>query len=152
MERGNVNREWRKEERIAVFLDFQEFGRLETISELMEELRKLGRISRAMIYVNQDEIDKVREDLPEIAKFGLEPIVTVFSKEVKATLDLVEHGYREDLSVLALGWSVIDALNSPLLEVREQKKVWIIATQENNLEDIKKMADKVIQLKTDKTS
>lgn len=131
-------------ERIAVFLDFKSFNQLDMLSDLMEKLRGMGRIIRATLFIGQDEISSARDYLPEIAKLGLEPVVTVFSKGVKATLDVVESCYREDLSVLVLGWSD-DSLLPPLLEVRERKKIWMITREGEPLEDIRKIADKVIE-------
>lgn len=138
-----------QEERIAVFLDFREFKHLETLRKLSAKLREMGRIIRASLYIAQDEIDKIREDLPEIAKLGIEPIVTIFSKEVKATLDIVERGYKPNYSVLIIGWQNPSTLNPALLEVREKKKLWILSEEGHRLEEIHKVADKVITFQED---
>lgn len=135
-----------KEDKIAVFLDFQAFNQLDKIGKLIEKLREMGRISRAVVYIDQKEIDKVRGSLPEIAKLGIEPIVTIFSKSVKATLDIVEYSYREDLTVIALGWKHLTELTSPLLETRERKNIWLLSENHDSQEGVQKLVDRVVSL------
>lgn len=131
-----------EEERIAVFLDFSEFDRLESIGALMDQLRNLGRIVIGKVYINQDGIDQAREMLSNIAKLGLEPIVTVFSKEVRASLDIMEYGYNPELSSLLVGWSD-DSIHPALLGLREQKKIWVASTKSEKLKGLDKIADRM---------
>lgn len=132
-------------ERIAAFLDFREFHRLQSISELMDQLRKLGRIVLGRVYIDQEGINRARDKLSKIAKLGLEPIVTVFSKEVRASLDIMENGYNPDLSTLLVGWSD-DSVHPALLEIRERKGVWIASTGSGKIEGASNIADKVFRI------
>lgn len=135
-----------KEEKIAVFLDFQAFNQLDKIRKLIEKLREMGRVSRAVVYIDQREIDKVRDSLSEIAKLGIEPIVTIFSKSVKATLDIVEYSYREDLTVIALGWKNLTELTSPLRETRERKNIWLLSENHAARKGVQKLVDRIVTL------
>jgi len=114
-----------------------------SLEEILEILRKEGRIAIGKVILNHNATPKLIE---AVVNYGLEPVIVNGRVDVAVAVESMKLLYNPGIDVIALG--VRDTHFMPILfEARKVgKKVIVIAPEEGLSEAIQNTADKVIKI------
>jgi len=69
---------------------------------VLDKAKQYGKIIKARMYVEQEEMDLNREVITEISKLGIEPVITILAKNVRLAIDLLDDAYDENVDIIVI--------------------------------------------------
>ena len=114
------------DQKVSLFMNFGTVNDAITAEQILEKAREYGKIAKARLYVEQEEMEDAREIIAEISKLGIEPIVVILAKDVKLAIDILDDAYDESIDTIIISHNREDIIPA-LIYVKALKPIIIIS-------------------------
>lgn len=88
--------------KVSVLINFGTIKNTTEAEAVLDKAKQYGKIIKARMYVEQEEMDLNREVITEISKLGIEPVITILAKNVRLAIDLLDDAYDENVDIIAI--------------------------------------------------
>lgn len=99
---NNSKNNKKEDSKVSVFINFSTVKDVSIIEEIINKSRNYGKIVKAKLYVEQDEMENYRDSILAISKLGVEPIVIILAKNVRMAIDLLDDAYDSNINAIIL--------------------------------------------------
>jgi len=112
--------------KVSVFINFSTVKDVSIIEDIINKSKNYGKIVKAKIYVEQDEMENYKDSILAISKLGIEPIVIILAKNVRMAIDLLDDAYDSNIDIIILVHDNEDLIPA-LMHAKTMKKLVLIA-------------------------
>jgi len=88
--------------KVSVLINFGTIKNMTEAEAVLDKAKQYGKIIKARMYVEQEEMDLNREVITEISKLGIEPVITILAKNVRLAIDLLDDAYDENVDIIVI--------------------------------------------------
>lgn len=88
--------------KVSVLINFGTIKNMTETEAVLDKAKQYGKIIKARMYVEQEEMDLNREVITEISKLGIEPVITILAKNVRLAIDLLDDAYDENVDIIVI--------------------------------------------------
>jgi len=88
--------------KVSVLINFGTIKNTTEAEVVLDKAKQYGKIIKARMYVEQEEMDLNREVITEISKLGIEPVITILAKNVRLAIDLLDDAYDENVDIIVI--------------------------------------------------
>jgi len=113
-------------EKVSLFINFRTVKDIISAEEVLKKAKEYGKITKARIYLEQEDMEVYRDTITDISKLGIEPIVTVLAKDVRLAIDMLEDAYDPLIDIIILSHDKENIIPA-LLHIKSLKRLVIIS-------------------------
>ncbi len=128
----------------SIFINFSTVRDVSIIEEIINKSKRYGKIVKAKIYVEQDEMANYKNSILAISKLGVEPVVIILAKNVRMAIDLLDDAYDPNIDVIILIHDSEDLIPA-LMHAKTMKKI-VLITPKKVPKSFSTVVDEIIEI------